>query len=151
MKVLIPVDGSPVALAAVRHVLALRRAGLQAESVLVNVQEMATLYEMVVVHDAQALQRAADQAGAHLLGSAIAELEAAGAPFEAVVASGETVAMLVETCEHRGCDMIVVGARVLGSVRGALLGSVSQQLVQRSPVPVTVVHVHDADIDGDDR
>ncbi len=141
MKVLIPVDGSEAALAAVRHVLALRGAGLQAESVLVNVQETASLYEMVVVHDAEAMQRAADQAGAHLLAPARELLEAAGAPCEAMVATGETVAMLIETCERQRADLIVMGARGVGSVRGALLGSTSQQVTQRSPVPVTVVHV----------
>ncbi|MEO5732835.1 MAG: universal stress protein [Rubrivivax sp.] len=140
MKVLIPVDGSEAALAAVRHVLALRSAGLRADTVLVNVQETASLYEMVVVHDANAMQQAADQAGAHLLAPALQLMNAAEAPCEALVATGDTVAMLIETCERQRAELIVMGARAVGSVRGALLGSTSQQVTQRSPVPVTIVH-----------
>jgi nucleotide-binding universal stress UspA family protein len=36
-------------------------------------------------------------------------------------------------------DLLVVGARGLGSVRGALLGSVSQQCLHHSKVPVAVI------------
>ena len=36
-------------------------------------------------------------------------------------------------------DMVVIGARGQGALSSALLGSVSQELVHASPVPVTVV------------
>ena len=52
MKILLPIDGSPTALAAVRHALRLVQNGLAAEFVLVNVQEPPSLYEIVVSHDA---------------------------------------------------------------------------------------------------
>jgi nucleotide-binding universal stress UspA family protein len=38
-----------------------------------------------------------------------------------------------------GADLLVLGARGLGGVRGALLGSVSQQCVHHSTVPVAIV------------
>ena len=57
MKILLPVDGSAAALAAVRHALALVQEGLRADFVLVNVQEPASLYEMVVVHDADVIEK----------------------------------------------------------------------------------------------
>ena len=40
-------------------------------------------------------------------------------------------------------DLIVVGSRGYGSIKGALLGSVSQQVVHYSPCPVTIVHPPD--------
>ena len=63
MKILLPVDGSAHALAAVRHALALRTAGLQAGYVLANVQEPPSLYEMVVTHDADTLAAIRSGAG----------------------------------------------------------------------------------------
>jgi len=65
MKILVPVDGSAESLAAVRHALALVREGLRASLLLVNVQEPAGLYELLRVHDADAIETIAREAGAH--------------------------------------------------------------------------------------
>jgi nucleotide-binding universal stress UspA family protein len=40
-------------------------------------------------------------------------------------------------------DLLVVGARGLGGFRGLLLGSVSQEVVQRATCPVVVIPVRD--------
>ena len=47
LKILIAVDGSELSLDGVHHALALVGQGLQATMVLANVQEPATLYELV--------------------------------------------------------------------------------------------------------
>ncbi len=51
MKWLIPVDGSELSFEAVAHAVGMARAGLETELVLVNVQEPATVYELVTLHD----------------------------------------------------------------------------------------------------
>ena len=141
MKILLPVDGSADALAAVRHALALVRDGLQAEFVLVNVQEPASLYEMVVAHDPDVIVHVRSEAGADLLSPAEALLEAAGLSYESEVAGGQPVTVLVELLENYGCDAVVMGARGAGSGSG----SVAMAMLQRSPVPVTLVRAPDLD------
>ena len=77
MKILLPVDGSEVALKAVRLAIELTRKGLQADMVLTNVQEPASLYEMVMAPDPQVLENVSEGAGAYLLKGAEALLKQA--------------------------------------------------------------------------
>ena len=139
MKILLPVDGSEAALDAVRFAIRLAREGLPLECVLANVQEPATLYEMVVAHDPAVLHEVSDAAGAHAIEPATALLRAAGIECTAEVASGDPGHLVVDLAESNGCDMIVMSARGVGALRQALLGSVSQEVAHASPVPVTIV------------
>lgn len=139
LKILIPTDGSEAALLAVHHALALVRHGLQAHFVVANVQETASLYELVVAHDPAVLQSVNEEAGRDLMRPAVALLQAAGQAVEQDVATGDPAQMLVDMVERHGCDAVVLSARGMGSLRSALLGSVSHALLQSSPVPVTVV------------
>ncbi|MBO9677028.1 MAG: universal stress protein [Acidovorax sp.] len=137
-RVMIAVDGSELALDAVRHGVALVRKGLQAQLILAHVQEEASLYELAT-KDADMIAAASVEAGQHLMASAIALIEAAGLPFETEVGLGEAAPTLVDMAERSGCDLLLIGARGMGSLRSALLGSVSQAVVHLSPVPVTIV------------
>ena len=139
MKILIPVDGSELSLDAVRYGLGLRRQGLNADFVLANVQEPASLYELLTMRDPQLVQGVSASAGDHQLQSARQLCDAAGVGYECEVASGDPAHMLLDIAERYGCDAIVVGARGRGGLAGPVLGSVSQVLAHDSPIPVTVV------------
>jgi nucleotide-binding universal stress UspA family protein len=141
MKILIPVDGSPVALQAVKHALALVGQGLKASFVLANVQAPANLYEVVTAHDPDVIREVRGAAGADLLAPAEKLLDAAGVDYESEVAGGDPAHLIVEMVERYGCDAVVMGARGLGDLRSAVLGSVSHAVLQSSPVPVTVVRL----------
>ena len=151
LRILIAVDGSELALDAVRHGVELvRRGGLQATLVLGHVQEEASLIELAT-QGADAVATASVEAGQHLMASAVALVEAARVPFETEIGLGPVAATLVDMVERCGCDALFIGARGLGGLRGALLGSVSQALVHQSPVPVTVVkHPEPQEVDDED-
>jgi nucleotide-binding universal stress UspA family protein len=139
MKILVPVDGSEAALDAVRYALRLRQEGLDATFLLATVQEPTFLYEMVLAPDADVLERVSGAAGSRALAGAEALFNAAGVPFAREIGSGEPVPTLIEMCERHGCEAIILGARGLGVLRSALLGSVSQGVLHASTRPVTVV------------
>ncbi len=144
MKILLPVDGSPDALAAVRYALRLVQGGLAAEMVLVNVQVPASLYEVVTAQDAEVIEQVRSSAGADLLAPAEALLQASGLSWESEVVGGYPSTMLTEVLENYGCDMVVMGARGMAEPDGDGLGSVTEALLTHSPVPVTVVRVAEA-------
>jgi nucleotide-binding universal stress UspA family protein len=139
MKVLIAVDGSEVSLEAVRFAIRLARSGLQIRVLLVNVQEAATLYELLVAHDPQVLEQVSAAAGAHTLEAARQLLNADAVAFESEVASGDPAHTLVEMVERHACDLVVMGASGTSTLRSALLGSVSNEVLHAATVPVVIV------------
>jgi nucleotide-binding universal stress UspA family protein len=139
MKILLAVDGSPLSLEAVAQAVKLVRGGLHASMVLANVQEPATLYELLVAHDADVLAKVSTEAGQHLLRAAQDMLQANGIAYETEIASGDAAHMLVDMVERLGCDLVIMGARGASSLRTALLGSVSNEMLHACPVPVMIV------------
>jgi len=139
MKILLPFDGSAGALDAVRFALRLASDGLDTSVVLANVQEPASLYELMVAHDPQVIEQVSAAAGLNTLQPAQSLLEAAGIAFETEVATGDPAHTLVDILENYGCDMVVMGASGTSTLRSALLGSVSNELLHAAGVPVMIV------------
>jgi nucleotide-binding universal stress UspA family protein len=150
MKILLPQDGSEAALDAVRYALHLVRDGLRAEFVLANVQEPTFLYELVLAHDAEVLERASGAAGAHALEAGEALLKNAGIACEVEIATGDPAHTLVDIIERYRCDAVIMGARGKGGLRRAMLGSVSHEVLHAAPVPVTIVKTAALPADGGD-
>ena len=143
MKLLLPVDGSDVSLEAVRVAIRLANDGLNTSVVLANVQEAATLYELVVAHDPAVIEQVSAAAGAHTLKAAEALLTQAGIAYETEIASGDPAHTIVDILERYGCDMVVMGASGMSPLRGALLGSVSNEVLHSANVPVMIVKLSD--------
>ena len=139
MKILLPVDGSAVSLEAVRFVIRMARSGLKTSVVLANVQESATLYELVVAHDPQVIEEVSAAAGAHTLEAAEALLTQASISYQCEVASGDPAHTIIDILERFECDLVVMGASGTSALRSALLGSVSNEVLHAAGVPVMIV------------
>jgi len=145
MKILLPVDGSPLSMEAVHHVIRLARDGLRASIVLVNVQEPSSLYEVMVLHDADALQRMAREAGEDLIAPAERLLTEAGIEHDSEVVTGDPAHALIDVAERYQCNAIILGAHGEGESSSAL-GSVAQSVLRHSPVAVMVVRPVDEEV-----
>lgn len=55
------------------------------------------------------------------------------------VETGNIAKAILNTAESENADMIIMGSRGLGLFKGALIGSVSQKVVEESKIPVMVV------------
>lgn len=139
MKILLPVDGSEESLDAVRHALLLIRGGLKAELVLANVQEPASLYELLRAHDADVIEGVAQAAGEHSLEAAAALCAAAGVPAAQEIGRGDPAHTLHDIAERLGCRLVVMGARGKGATRGTRLGSTAHAMLHDAALPVTIV------------
>jgi len=139
MKILLPIDGSELSLHEVRFAIELVRHGLQASFLVVNVQEPASLYELVTAPDPQTRENAAQAAGLHALEPALSLMHDAGIACEATVVAGDPAHAMVDLIEANGIEMVVIGTRAMGALASAFKGSVAQSLLHDAPVPVLLV------------
>ena len=139
MKILLPVDGSELSLEAVRFAIRMLLAGLHGEVVLAKVQEPASLYELIVAHDPEVIDRVSAEAGLHALQTARELLDAAEVSYECEVSKGDPAHTIIDIAERFACDVIVMGARGNSALRSAMMGSVSNEVLHASAVPVMIV------------
>ncbi len=55
------------------------------------------------------------------------------------VETGEISKAILKVADAEKADMIIMGSRGLGVIKGAILGSVSQKVVEQSKIPVMVI------------
>jgi nucleotide-binding universal stress UspA family protein len=56
-----------------------------------------------------------------------------------LIAKGLAWEKIVEECRNGGHDIVVIGSRGLGGLKGLFLGSVSKRVVEEAPCPVLIV------------
>jgi len=64
-----------------------------------------------------------------------------GVEAEGVVLTGRPAQAIVDRIKAGGHDLVVMGSRGRSGLRAMVLGSVSQEVLHGSPVPVLVVHL----------
>lgn len=65
--------------------------------------------------------------------------EKEGLPYTLKVAIGDPAAEIFEIAAKEHADLIIIGSRGLGAIKGVFLGSVSQKVAQHAPCPVLIV------------
>lgn len=63
----------------------------------------------------------------------------AGIPATKHVETGSRPKAIIRVAQETNSDIIIMGSRGLGIFKGALIGSVSQKVIEDSPIPVMVV------------
>lgn len=136
---LIPVDGSETSLNAVRHAIReAKQAGIPPEIDLINVQPPLSK-DISRFINADTLKEYHQDTGNEALATARELMEQAGLAHRTHVLIGDSATSIADFARQHGNTLIIMGARGLGSVIGALLGSVTTKVVHLSPVPVLLV------------
>jgi len=74
-----------------------------------------------------------------MLDSAKESCEKQGIQFASEVLHGSPASKIAEFAEKQNVDLVIIGSKGLGGIRGAVLGSVSNSVVHKSIVSVLVV------------
>jgi len=137
-RILVPVDGSDVALRALGHALRLARLIGGAEIHLVNVQPPISGSVGTFV-GSDNIARFYREESDNALASARKLLESEGLPVHAAMRIGSTGQAIVDHGRKLPCDEIVMGTRGLGRIGSLVLGSVATQVVHLAEFPVTLI------------
>lgn len=135
-NILIPVDGSPNSLRALKHAAERFRDSSLVRLLLLNVQPSMPASRhapKAMIKDHQ--QRMAEEA----LGPARALAQRLGLTFDSYARIGDPAEVIAKFSQQTHCREIIMGARGLGRVRGLLLGSVTTKVIHLATVPVTLV------------
>ena len=123
-KYLLATDGSENSNRAAEYVLKTAGEHKQVEVHILSVKEVAAWFTESVDNN---VKRTAEL------------FKPAGVKTSTHIVEGESAQTIVDVANQLGVDQIVLGARGLSRIKGMVLGSVSQKVVQLSTCPVTII------------
>lgn len=139
IKILVPVDGSTCALAAVRHAAFLYREGSVAEVVLLNVQPPLERSRTGAFRSLQCLRDIECREGEASLAQAREILEDSGVPYVSLIGLGPIAQIIARMAEQNHCDGIVLGVGRWSRIKSCVGGGLPAGVMRRTSVPLTVV------------
>ncbi|SFQ99347.1 universal stress protein [Desulfoscipio geothermicus] len=138
-KIFLAFDGSQNALRAAKFAVDLHKSIPEARCTIIIVASFTKdEAEFLGANEAEfdnALQINTDR----LLQSAVELFKSEGLIVEKVILQGDIAKSIIEYAREHDFDLIVMGTRGLGNVKGMLLGSVSNKVIHQAHCPVTVV------------
>lgn len=140
-RVLVAVDGSACAAHAVAQALALRKALGKPSTMqvhLINVQR-AVSANVVSFVGTETVEEFHQENSEDALAPARAQLQAADCSWTEHRRVGSPGPLIAEVAQAEGCDLIIMGTRGLGSASTALLGSVTQAVLEHTGLPVLLI------------
>lgn len=139
-RVLVPLDGSPLADEALEHALVVfPDAALTVLNVITPVD--ARMSEGGVLEPDDERVAEARERAQRLVERAEQRASDSGfdAPVDVSIGSGDPTTAILEYVDRAGVDHVVMGGHGRSDLAARFLGSVATNVVTRSPVPVTVV------------
>ena len=139
LKILAPIDGSHNAERVIDYLIQLASRAKGTEITLINVREPVDAPQVHRFWNDQQIREFQQQEGDLLLDAARKRLDSAGVRYSAEVIIGEIAPAIATQASAKGCDMIVMGTRGMGTIANLLMGSVATKVVHLATVPVTLV------------
>ena len=136
-KILVPLDGSDHSSRALEVAIQLAKQ-LKCKLVLLTVYSMVAASGSSPELSLMAIEASRDRSK-EILKSAEEKVKSEMIEVETELTAGTAVEAIVEKSKEGKFDMIVMGARGLGTMRKLLIGSVSEGVIKSAPCPVLIV------------
>jgi nucleotide-binding universal stress UspA family protein len=138
-KLLIPIDGSKIALRALAFALDDAQRDLDVQIHLINVQPPLLHVWPGKLLSPDLVRAELQREGELLLVDALGMTNAADVRTTAHVRVGDPAQEIAGCAAQFGCTAIVMGTRGAGALEGMVMGSIAHKVVHLSPLPVTLV------------
>ena len=143
-RILVPLDGSPLAEQALSCAVTLGR-GLRAELVLFRAESVPWRYrESAAVKDGNLLEQIEVEANQYLQGVAD-QVRQAGLSVQTVVQRGLAPEAIVDYAEQMDIWLIIMATHGYGGIKRWTHGSVAERVLQAASVPVLMVRAQEED------
>jgi len=138
-KILVPTDASEFSLRAFQAAVEMARC-FQAEIVLLHVSYTPqSLFGHIPNYEFAISQEDLVASGKAALEATLASTSYEGVPVKKVLEVGYPAIKIIEQIKKDDIELVIMGSRGYGPLTGSVLGSVSQRVVQKSPVPVLII------------
>lgn len=139
-NVLVPVDGSLPATAALDHALARFAGGEITVLYVIDADESGEgLRQRLLSEECAEQRRIGERTAARVLEDARRHADGSGVEIVTVTAFGRPARRIVAYAEENGIDRIVMGTHGRSGLSRLLLGSIAEAVSRGSPMPVTTV------------
>ena len=136
-NIVLAVDGSEYSLRALEYARSLAE---NYKAVLWLVHVFSHTSDLLGYQDFEKLYARRKSAGQAILDEALEKLSGASFEVHAELAEGSDAEAILTLAEKHEADLIVMGTRGFGAVKGLLVGSVSRKVIHLAKCPVMVVH-----------
>lgn len=134
-KVLVPVDFSPASILAIGHGIALARR-FKAKLALLHVIEPSVALTYTFPTESEKADKARYEQAERMLGALVGPEDQDDLDLETAVRMGDIEDQISVAIEEFGADIVVMGAHGRRLISRWLIGSVTQALLRKLPVPI---------------
>ncbi len=136
-NILLAFDGSEYSIKALAYA---RSMAEQYQATLWLVHVFAPTSDLLGYEDYEKLFAKRKCAGQLVIDDALEKLGEPSLDIRQELVEGPEAESILKVAQNNGADLIVMGTRGLGAVKGLFLGSVSREVIRHSTCPVMVVH-----------
>jgi nucleotide-binding universal stress UspA family protein len=137
-KILVPLDGSPLAECVLSQVRNLAKGGLVGEIILINVVEIPSDW-VIEGFDFVALKNANFKAAQEYLDRMEGDLSAEGLPVRSIVLEGRIAETIVDYAMGQNVDLIAMATQGYTGLKQVMFGSVALRVLHDAHAPILLV------------